>query len=249
MRFAAIADVHGNHLALEAVLADITSLGIRDVVNLGDALSGPLDAARTADLLLLLDADAAHSVRGNHDRYLIETPADRLQPSDAHAHAQLAERHIAWLRKLPFDRVFLGEVYLCHATPTDDNVYWLEKVAAEGHVTLRPQAEIEAMAEGIEQTLILCAHSHVARMVQLSDGRLIVNPGSVGCPAYEDDAPYPHKVEVGHPLACYAIIEKTEAGWAPTFRTVVYDHMAMARLADRNARPDWSGALVDGWMR
>jgi diadenosine tetraphosphatase ApaH/serine/threonine PP2A family protein phosphatase len=247
VRFAAIADVHGNHLALEAVLGDIASLGIRDVVNLGDALSGPLDAARTADLLLLLDADAVHSVRGNHDRYLIETPADRLQPSDAHAHGQLGERHFAWLRKLPFDSVFRNEVYLCHATPKDDNLYWLEKVTAEGCVTLRPQAEIEAMAEGIEQSLLLCAHSHVARMVQLSDGRLIVNPGSVGCPAYDDDAPYPHKVEVGHPRACYAILDKTEAGWAPTFRTVAYDHMAMARLGAKNGRPDWASALATGW--
>ena len=42
MRFAAIADVHGNHLALEAVLADIRSEGISEIVNLGDMASGPL---------------------------------------------------------------------------------------------------------------------------------------------------------------------------------------------------------------
>jgi predicted phosphodiesterase len=248
MRFAAIADVHGNALALEAVLADIASLGIRDVVHLGDALSGPLEAARAADLLLLLDPEGLHSVRGNHDRYLLETPADRLAPSDAHAHAQLCPRHVEWLRKLPFDRIFRDEIYLCHATPGDDNRYWLETVSAEGHVTIRPQAEIEAMAEGIEQPLILCGHSHLARMVQLSDGRLIVNPGSVGCPAYDDDAPHPHKIEAGHPFACYAILDKTEAGWAPTFRTVPYDHMAMARLAAKNGRADWAGGLATGWL-
>ena len=42
MRFAAIADVHGNLLALEAVLKDIADLGITEIVNLGDHLSGPL---------------------------------------------------------------------------------------------------------------------------------------------------------------------------------------------------------------
>ena len=52
MRFAAIADVHGNHLALEAVLADIAAQGINDIVNLGDMLSGPLDARRTIEILM-----------------------------------------------------------------------------------------------------------------------------------------------------------------------------------------------------
>jgi predicted phosphodiesterase len=39
MRLAAIADVHGNRFALEAVLADIAANSIREVVNLGDLLA------------------------------------------------------------------------------------------------------------------------------------------------------------------------------------------------------------------
>ena len=56
MRFAAIADIHGNCAALEAVLADIAAQGIAtdSIVNLGDCLSGPLEAGRTADMLLPL---------------------------------------------------------------------------------------------------------------------------------------------------------------------------------------------------
>jgi hypothetical protein len=42
MNLAAIADIHGNCAALEAVLADIARLGITDIVNLGDHLRGPL---------------------------------------------------------------------------------------------------------------------------------------------------------------------------------------------------------------
>ena len=72
MRFAAIADVHGNYLALEAVLADIRAQGIDEIVNLGDMASGPLDARRTMDALMALDA--VH-VLGNHDRWLIDRPA------------------------------------------------------------------------------------------------------------------------------------------------------------------------------
>jgi predicted phosphodiesterase len=68
MKFAAIADVHGNIAALEAVLADIAALGIADVVNLGDHVSGPLEAARTADLLI---ARGFPSIRGDQDRRLM----------------------------------------------------------------------------------------------------------------------------------------------------------------------------------
>jgi len=246
MRFAAIADIHGNCAALQAVLDDIASLGIRDIVNLGDCFSGPLEADRTGDLLLLLDEAAAQTVRGNHDRYLLETPPDALAASDRHAHGQMSPRHFEWLRKLPFSMVWRDDVYLCHATPENDNLYWLETVSADGHVTLRPQAEIEALADGIAQSLILCGHSHVARVVRLSDGRLIVNPGSVGQPAYDDDAPVYHKVETGHALASYAVIEKTDKGFVPTLRTVAYDHMAMSRLAAKNDRPDWASALATG---
>jgi predicted phosphodiesterase len=80
MRFAAIADIHGNCAALQAVLDDIAALGIRDVVNLGDCFSGPLEADRTGDLLLLLDMNVAQTVRGNHDRYLLETPPAAMAP-------------------------------------------------------------------------------------------------------------------------------------------------------------------------
>jgi 3',5'-cyclic AMP phosphodiesterase CpdA len=75
MRFAAIADVHGNHLALEAVVADIRAQGIDAIVNLGDMASGPLDAKRTMDALMALDA--VH-VLGNHDRYLIDRPPEKM---------------------------------------------------------------------------------------------------------------------------------------------------------------------------
>ena len=243
MIFAAIADVHGNCAALEAVLADIHGQGITDIVNLGDCLSGPLEAGRTADLLGLLNAP---TVRGNHDRYLIENPANAMPSWEVHAFSQLASRHLQWLKTLPFSLVYRDEAFLCHATPQSDSIYWLEQVSSEGHIFLKSLEEIEALAEGVEQSLILCGHSHIPRAVQLSDGRLIVNPGSVGCPAYSDDLPYAHKVETGHALASYAILEKTGSGWVPQFRTVPYDHMAMSRLAIDNGRGDWGVALATG---
>ncbi|ANP86720.1 metallophosphoesterase family protein [Rhizobium leguminosarum] len=246
MRFAAIADIHGNHLALEAVLADIRAQEIEEIVNLGDFFSGPLDAGKTADLLMPLSLT---SVRGNHDRYLIEQDPAAMHASDEVAYGQLSSSHLSWIRNLPFDIVYRGEVYLCHATPKDDNLYWLEAVSPEGFVFLKPIEAIEALAEGVDLPLILCGHSHIPRAVRLSDGRLIVNPGSVGCPAYNDELPYYHKVEAGHPLASYAVLEKAAGGWTWQFRTVAYDHMAMSALAAERGRADWADALAAGWVR
>ena len=243
MRFAAIADIHGNALALDAVLADIAAQGVADIVNLGDCFSGPLEAGKTAERLLELNLP---TVRGNHDRYLIEQAPDEMQASDAAAFRQLTQSHLYWLRSLPAELVYNDEVYLCHATPGDDNRYWTETVAEDGRVTLKPQAEIEALADGIDQPLILCGHTHLPRAVQLPGNRLLVNPGSVGCPAYDDDKPYPHKVETGHPLASYAILEKSGGLWTPQFRTVAYDHMAMSDFAKANGRPEWAAALATG---
>ncbi len=119
---------------------------------------------------------------------------------------------------------------------------------ADGSVCLKPRAEIEALAEGISQPLILCGHSHLPRAVRLSDGRLIVNPGSVGCPAYDDDTPYYHRVEAGTPHASYAICEKQGSTWAVSFRLVSYDHMSQSRLAGQNGRPTWEAGLATGWL-
>ena len=157
MRFAAIADVHGNHLALEAVIADIRAQGIAEIVNLGDMASGPLDARRTMDALMALDA--VH-VLGNHDRWLIDRPVEKMGPWERPAYAQLDAGHLDWLRTASPTRLFHDEVFLCHATPANDNVYWLETVTADGSVTMSPLQAIEKEAEGISQSLILCGHTH-----------------------------------------------------------------------------------------
>jgi diadenosine tetraphosphatase ApaH/serine/threonine PP2A family protein phosphatase len=246
MRLAAIADVHGNHLALEAVLADIRALGIGEIVNLGDMASGPLDARRTMDALMALDA--VH-VLGNHDRYLIDRPPEKMGSWDRPAHAQLDARHLDWLRAVPKTAVFRDQVFLCHATPDHDEVYWLEEVLADGSVRMSSLDAIEARATGITQSLILCAHTHLARAVRLRDGRLIVNPGSAGSPGYRDTHPFPHVVEAGTPDARYAILELADGVWRVTFRHVPYDHNTMAALARQNGQSELASALATGWIR
>jgi predicted phosphodiesterase len=246
MIFAAISDIHGNCAALEAVLADIARLGIEDIVNLGDSFSGPLEAGWTGDVLL---KNWIPTVMGNHDRALIDRPFEDMSGWEKPAHPQLSPAHLDWIGTLPFSLVFQEEAYCCHATPQDDNEYWLEAVSSDGNFHLRPLEEIEAAAAGLDFPLLLCGHSHIARSVQLSDGRLIVNPGSVGCPGFDYGRPVYHKAEAGTPFATYAVLEKTVRGWQPSFRQVRYDNLAMAELAREKGMMDWVSALSTGWIR
>ena len=92
----------------------------------------------------------------------------------------------------------------------------------------------------------------MARSVRLASGLLILNPGSVGLPAFDDDHPYPqspfHRIETGSPDARYAIAEKVSGGWTCQLLSLPYDHEAMAQLALRHGRPDWTHALRTGRM-
>ena len=78
---------------------------------------------------------------------------------------------------------------------------------------------------------------------------LVVNPGSVGLQAYDDDHPHPHVVENGTPHARYAVVEKTAQGWRVDLRAVPYDHMAASKAAFGRGRPDWAYALATGWAQ
>ncbi|MGQ8634223.1 metallophosphoesterase family protein [Agrobacterium sp. DKPNP3] len=246
MIFAAIADVHGNCAALGAVLEDIAKQGITDIVNLGDCFSGPLEAGFTGDVLV---GNWIPSIRGNHDRELIERAPEEMGSWERPAHAQLTSAHVDWLQTLPFSMVFRDVAYCCHGSPLGDLDYWLETLSPEGVLKLRPLAEIEERAAGISQPLMLCGHTHIPRVVQLSDGRLIVNPGSVGCPGWKDDTPFDHHVEAGHPLASYAVLEETGRGWQVHFRNIRYDNLAMSEMARVNGIPYLADALAGGWLK
>ena len=109
-------------------------------------------------------------------------------------------------------------------------------------------AEIEARLGGVDADLVVCGHTHVPRSVRAARGQLIVNPGSVGQPAYADDHPYPHVVESGSPDARYAIVEYIDGQWRSSHFAIPYKHAEMAALAKSRGRLDWEGALLTGYM-
>lgn len=249
MRLAVVSDIHGNLPALEAVRADIASADVDMVVNLGDIVSGPLWPVETADLLMQLGWP---TVRGNHERQVLR-PLAGMGASDRHAAERLHERHRAWLAGLPATwRSDDGQVHACHGTPASDLQYFLETVTPDfgqhGSRGVRPATEAEARerAGDTEAAVILCGHTHTPRALQLDDGRLVVNPGSVGLPAYDDAHPHVHYVETGTPHARYALIERVGSSWSVQLRAVAYDWEAAARQAERHGRGDWADALRSG---
>lgn len=157
----------------------------------------------------------------------------------------LSTRHREWLANLPLKREFPGEILIFHGTPTRDNVYLLESVRSNGIVSPATDKEIAARLGRVSETLLLCGHTHIPRAA-MADGRLIVNPGSVGLPAYSDVAPVPHVMETGTPHARYATLERTGSGWRVDHIAIDYDVESAAEMADRNRRPDWAGRLRTG---
>lgn len=244
MRIATVSDIHGNLPALEAVVKDIDRRGVDAIVNLGDSLSGPLLPLETAQFLMA--QDWVH-LAGNHERQLLTLGTDRRGDSDEFAFSQLTAKELDWLATLKPSLRLSAEVFLCHGTPTSDVEYFLETVEPT-YVRAASTQEIDVRIGKVDSALIACGHTHVSRSVRASSGQLIVNPGSVGLPAYDDVHPYPHVIETGSPDARYAIVEGVFTTWVATLITVPYAHETMAKLAQSRGRKDWAQALRYGRM-
>jgi diadenosine tetraphosphatase ApaH/serine/threonine PP2A family protein phosphatase len=215
-------------------LDDIRRRGIERIVNLGDCVYGSLDPAGTAERLM---DPSILSIAGNQDRDVF-APTDEVRRSADHLFvtSRLSAAQVEWLRGLPATRV-IDDILLCHGTPLSDETYLLETVTPQG-VCLSDAATIMTHLANVSQMLVLCGHSHVPRMVWLPDGRLVVNPGSVGVSAYEHDVPYPHVMEAGSPHARYAILTRQPHGWMVEQVAVPYAWSEAAAVARRNGRAD-----------
>lgn len=250
-RLALIADIHGNTTALDAVLDDIRHRRTCRILDLGDVAQGSLDPGGA--IRRLREAGIA-SIRGNADRpFLADHPPPGEEADYAHARATMTPADLEWLAAQPAYRR-VGELFLCHGTPASDTGYLLETVHA-GRLVLAPEEEVVARLDAVplaglrEARVIAVAHSHVPRAVRLADGRLCVNPGSVGMPAWEHDEPVPHCTESGSPHARYAILERRRGEWLVEHRAVAYDWEAAAARADAAGRPDRAHWLRTGRAR
>ena len=223
---AVIADTHGNSWALKAVLADIARRGISRIVNLGDTADADMDPAGAIDLMIRHNVE---SIAGNYETF---------RPG------QISSQQEAWLRQLP-KTLDLGEIFCCHGTPASDTQELIEEITFD-RVELAPDAVIASRLGGLRHPVILCAHKHVPRMVMLPSGQVVVNPGSVGLPAYWNDEPVLHAVQCGSPHARYAILTGGADGWSAAHVAVVYPWAEAAEAARRSGRDDRAAFIETG---
>ena len=181
-RVAVLADVHGNAVALAAVLNELEREQPDAIVHCGDLTWGPL-AAETYELLA---GRGVLFVRGNADRAVSEL-AERLREPDAEAKDRerwMVEQHDAPLRAVlaSFPAIVelevdgLGDVLFCHGSPRSDE----ELVTVE-----TPETRLAEALAGTGAGVIATAHTHV-RYERHVLGRTLFNPGSVGMP-YEGE--------------------------------------------------------------
>ncbi|MBT8409839.1 MAG: metallophosphatase family protein [Alphaproteobacteria bacterium] len=164
-------------------------------------------------------------------------------------HGDLTPQHFDWLRALP-KTLTRGDLLLCHGTPRNDAENWLDERGPDHRMHMASAADIAARCYGARAPVILCAHTHVPRIVRLQDGRLIVNPGSVGVPAYLDIRPDPpFEMETGAPDARFGILEKAGSAWQASLHMAAYDPRRMIALAESRGTGIWTAPLATGFAR
>jgi putative phosphoesterase len=214
-KLAVFADIHGNSVALQAVLADLEAQGGADyLINLGDlAVFGP-DPVGVFDLLS--QYEPAFYVRGNTDRYLSEglypggpgSPSWQSQvlASFPWTAQQLGDSRLLSLDCLPTQQHLcfndMHTILAVHGSPRSDE---------EGIRADTSDAELVMMLGDQRYDLLLCAHTHLP-FDRVVAGRRVVNVGSIGLPFD------------GDPRASYAIIYlEADGGYTVEFRRVRYN--------------------------
>jgi predicted phosphodiesterase len=170
---AAIADLHGNVHALEAVLADERFKTADSIAVLGDVVAGTFPR-ETLDLVVGL-GDRVRILKGNADRIVLENRGGEA----TWVHDQLGVEQISavrgWPKSFTIEGLKLGAVRCCHATPRSN-----EEIVTR----LTPDADLAAALEGTREHMILSGHTH-SQLDRRQDHWRFVNVGSVGRP-YED---------------------------------------------------------------
>ena len=239
MRLAVLSDIHGNLVALEAVLADIRGRAPDHMINLGDCVTSPLWPRETLERLEQL---AIPTVRGNHDRWLLEGPRRKMAKSVAFTYEALTPSQRTTLGTLPASIEVDGDVLAVHGTPAKDTEFLLEDLV-DGRLALATSSTLTQRLAGTSATLVLGGHSHQQHAACANGGTLVVNPGSVGCPRYADNDD-PTIAEATSPHARYAIATRRRGRWSVELIALEYDWAQVTQQAVRNGREDWAAAFA-----
>jgi putative phosphoesterase len=233
VRLALISDIHGNNIALEAVLAEISAQNITQVICLGDVAStGP----QPREVIERLRAIGCPVVMGNMDAWLLQPEPkeqhdvrrQRWQDIDLWCAEQLSSADRAYLRSFPSSIEYPlpgGKVLLCyHGSPRSYSERILPTTAEE---------ELEQAFAGTRGDLMVGGHTHVQMFRRFKDS-LILNPGSVGL-AMDRVSPLS---DIRQPsFAEYAIIECGKTSLRVGLHRVVFDLQAFVQVMNASGMP------------
>ncbi|MFV8829044.1 metallophosphoesterase family protein [Alkalihalobacterium sp. APHAB7] len=211
-KYAFLSDIHGNAIALEAVLEDIQSQNVDEIFVLGDLCYRGPEPKRALQLVQALQAKV---IKGNADEWVVrgvqqgEVPDQMLEMMNIErdwCKAQLNEEDLSYLEQLPTDlEITLPNgtaIYAFHATPTS----LFEVVLPDTDPTIL----MDKMMSSSDANLYIYAHIHLP-YVRYFNGKCIANLGSVGLPFD------------GQPLASYAIVEEKQDQFSISIQRVPYD--------------------------
>jgi len=237
MRLALISDIHGNHFALEAVLADIRQQGADAIVCLGDvATLGP----QPLEVLATVQDIGAACIKGNHEAALLDL--DRasdyqigvtLHSSLRWCAEQLPQSDLdymaAFAPTLELELAAHQRLFCFHGSPQSN----IEIIAA----TTAP-AEIDRIFGEYSAPLFVGGHTHI-QMLRQHESKLIINPGSVGS-AFKRVF-VPSQTPELLPWAEYACLTCERGRVSVDLRRIPFDIDALTALLARSDIPirDW----------
>ena len=179
---AAIYDIHGNLPALEAVLDEIESERVDQIVVGGDVIPGPMPC-ETLERLLGLKTQT-NFIRGNGELAVLQQLSgetvtgvpEAVRPIIEWTAHQLETRHQMllpqWPKTLQIDLPSLGPILFCHATPRNENEIFTRET---------PEDRLTPIFVRTDAAVVVCGHTHMQFDRNVA-GIRIVNAGSVGMP-------------------------------------------------------------------
>ena len=217
MRIALISDIHGNLIALEAVLTSLASAAIDQIVCLGDvALFGPQPCATLAKVQTL----GCPVVMGNTDAWALDPQPHPMRDAESTFFnaVELWGAEQLTVADQAYIRTFQPTISLALDRETTLLCYHGSPKSYHDHiVATTPNVQLEALLGGQPAQLLAGGHTH-AQYVRRYQDKLLLNPGSVGLP-YETLADGNYR---NPPWAEYAIVECRDGNFEVSLRRAHY---------------------------
>jgi putative phosphoesterase len=232
MRIAIISDIHGNLVALDAILADARAEDVDQFVCLGDvAGNGP----QPHEVIQRVRELGCPVIRGNTDEwFLVEQTYDlnsekerRLMEMVRWGAAQISSADVEFMRTFQ-PRVDIAlendtSILFFHGSPQSNTDVILGTT---------PETDLARLIGNFRATVMAGGHTHT-QMLRRFKEMMIINPGSVGMPIERTG------------LSEYALVESRDGRLSVEFKRVPFNVNALVRLARESGMPQfdwWAGA-------